>query len=125
MSHIEIDEYVRTKEGKIDKVINDDYYMSLYIECEKGLAEISSIVKHSKKIADLLECEDVLKIDVGFSYILFYISTITTDKFIDGTTEIKKSDIENLIITDGAFTGCKFTIVTKEKFKSVEYGGEI
>lgn len=124
MEHIEIDEYVRTKEGKIDKVINDDYYMSLYIECEKGLTEVTAIKKHSKKIVNLLNSGDILKIDVGFSNILFYISIVNKDELIDGTKKIKKSDIGDFIITDGCFTGCKFTIITKEKLDYIEYGGK-
>lgn len=34
-----LNEYIRTKNGKIDKVINDNYYISEYIECEKGIVE--------------------------------------------------------------------------------------
>lgn len=45
---IEVGEYVRTKNGKIDKVINSNFYMSIYVECEKGFYLIESIVKHSK-----------------------------------------------------------------------------
>ena len=52
---IEKGEYVRNREGRIDKVINPDYYMSQYIECEKLLISRDSIVKHSKNIIDLVE----------------------------------------------------------------------
>lgn len=55
---IEVGEYVRTKDGKIDKVINSNFYMSIYVECEKGLCLIESIVKHSKQLIDLIECGD-------------------------------------------------------------------
>lgn len=55
---IEVNEYVRTKDGKIDKVINSNFYMSIYVECEKGLCLIESIVKHSKQLIDLIECGD-------------------------------------------------------------------
>ena len=55
---IEVGEYVRTKNGEIDIVINDDYYMSLYIECKNGLVEIFNIIKHSKNIIDLIEVGD-------------------------------------------------------------------
>ena len=30
---IEVNEYVRTKNGIIDKVINSNFYMSIYVEC--------------------------------------------------------------------------------------------
>ena len=33
---IEVGEYVRTKSGKLDKVINNNCYMPQYIECEKA-----------------------------------------------------------------------------------------
>ena len=52
---IEAGEYVRTKNGKIDKVKNDDYYMKQYIECEKGLYLRENITKHSFNLIDILE----------------------------------------------------------------------
>ena len=55
---IEVGEYVRTKNGKIDKVINNNYYMSQYIECEKGIVDKENIAKHSKEIIDLIEVGD-------------------------------------------------------------------
>lgn len=58
---IEVNEYVRTKDGKIDKVINSNFYMSIYVECEKGLCLIESIVKHSKQLIDLIEVGDIVK----------------------------------------------------------------
>ena len=38
-----LNEYIRTKNGKIDKVINDNYYISEYIECEKGIVDKENI----------------------------------------------------------------------------------
>ena len=55
---IEVNEYVRTKDGKIDKLINSNFYMSIYVECEKGLYLIENIVKHSKQLIDLIEVGD-------------------------------------------------------------------
>lgn len=49
-----INEYVRTKTGKIDKVINNNYYMPQYIECEKRIVEKKNIVNHSFNIEELL-----------------------------------------------------------------------
>ena len=57
---IEVREYVRTKSGKIDKVINNNYYMPQYIECEKGIVDKENIVKHSKNIIDLIEVGDFI-----------------------------------------------------------------
>lgn len=55
MGDIKVGEYVRTKNGKIDKVKNNDYYMKQYIECEKGLYLRENITKHSFNLIDLLE----------------------------------------------------------------------
>ena len=51
---IEVGEYIRTKNGKIDKVINNNCYMPQYIECEKSLLYKEDIVNHSKDF-DLIE----------------------------------------------------------------------
>ena len=58
MEDIKVGEYVRTKNGKIDKVKNDDYYMKQYIECEKGLYLRENITKHSFNLIDLIEPGD-------------------------------------------------------------------
>ena len=55
MEDIKVGEYVRTKNGKIDKVKNNDYYMQQYIECEKGLYLRDNITKHSFNLIDLIE----------------------------------------------------------------------
>lgn len=52
---IKENEFIRTKTGKIDKVINNNYYMSQYIECEKRIVDKENIVNHSKNIIDLIE----------------------------------------------------------------------
>ena len=57
---IEVNEYVRTKDGKIDKLTNSNFYMSIYVECEKGLYLIENIVKHSKQLIDLIEVGDIV-----------------------------------------------------------------
>ena len=55
---IEVGEYVRTNTGKIDKVINNNYYMPQYIECEKDIVYKENISKHSKNLIDLIEVGD-------------------------------------------------------------------
>lgn len=55
---IKENEFIRTKTGKIDKVINNNYYMSQYIECGKGIVDKENIVKHSFNIIDLIEVGD-------------------------------------------------------------------
>ena len=57
---IKENEFIRTKTGKIDKVINNNYYMSQYIECEKRIVEKENIVNHSFNIIDLIEEGDIV-----------------------------------------------------------------
>ena len=57
---IEAEEYVRTENGKIDKVVSNNYYMEKYIEAEKDFIFCDSIVKHSKQIIDLIEVGDIV-----------------------------------------------------------------
>lgn len=60
MEKIGINEYVRTKNGTIDKVINSNFYMNIYVECEKGFYLIKKVVKHSKQLTDLIEVGDYI-----------------------------------------------------------------
>lgn len=55
---IEVGDLIRTRSGKFDKVINNNYYMPQYIECEKGIVDKENIVKHSKNIVGLVEIGD-------------------------------------------------------------------
>ena len=63
---IEVGEYIRTKNGKIDKVINNNCYMPQYIECEKSLLYKEDIVNHSKDLVDLIEVGDI--VNKGYIY---------------------------------------------------------
>ena len=58
---IEAGEYVRTKNGKIDKVVSNNCYMEKYIKAEKDFIFCNSIVKHSKQLIDLIEVGDIVK----------------------------------------------------------------
>lgn len=105
---IEVGEYVRTKDGKIDKVINSNFYMGIYVECEKGLYLIKSMVKHSKELIDLIEVGDIVNscIVVGFGY------------------ECVNGNKEKSILVEGKYTKVNFallnwdiqTILTKENY---------
>ena len=57
---IEAGEYVRTENGKIDKVVSNNHYTEKYIEAEKGFIFRNSIVKHSKQLIDLIEVGDIV-----------------------------------------------------------------
>lgn len=103
---IEVGEYVRTKSGKIDKVINNNYYMPQYIECEKGIVDKENIVKHSKIISEVVEVGDYVN---GYE---------VTDKYLfAGEMPV--------IETEGNDTNCKClcekdikTILTKEMYEA-------
>ena len=58
---IKVGDYVRIKNGKIDKVKNNNYYMQQYIECERGLYLRDNITKHSANIIDLIEVRRLRK----------------------------------------------------------------
>ena len=111
---IEVNEYVRTKDGKIDKVINSNFYMSIYVECEKGLYLIENIVKHSKQLIDLIKVRDYVN---GYKVIKL------KDGFANGTMEIVLSN--NKIIYRHHSEDIK-TILTKESYMANCYkvGGE-
>ena len=58
---IEVGEYIRTNYGRICKVINNNYFMPIYLECEnETLIDKTKIVKHSKNIIDLIEVGDIV-----------------------------------------------------------------
>lgn len=66
---IEVGEYVRTKNGKIDKVVSNNYYMEKYIEAEKDFIFCNSIVKHRKQLIDLIDVGDILKIKISEEWV--------------------------------------------------------
>lgn len=129
MSEIKIGEYVRTDNGiskvieNVDKYVTDkqisvDFIGGMYAQ----VIDKKIVLNHSKNIIDLMEKDDMLKIDAGFRNYIFYITRVTEQEIIDGISIISKKHIDNnFIISGGAFRGCKFTIVTKEQFKNIEY----
>lgn len=96
---IEVNEYVRTKDGKIDKLINSNFYMSIYVECEKGLYLIENIVKHSKQLIDLIENKDILKVRIDKTIMFFGIDECTSDtKYKEIIKSIENGECELLEI---------------------------
>lgn len=83
---IKENEFIRTKTGKIDKVINNNYYMSQYIECEKRIVEKENIVKHSFNIKELIENKDIIKVKTKENAILMI-------GFDENTIDIKYKEI--------------------------------
>ena len=107
---IKVGDYIRTKSGSIDKVINNEYYMPQYIECEHVLIRIEEIVNYNSNIIDLTEEGDILKVKEG--KLIFYVGIekddeeLTHKEIID---TIKNKEVELL------------SIVTHEQFKNIEY----
>jgi len=69
---IEVNEYVRTKDGIIDKVIieydgkcNDSNCNEKHISCKYNYYNEKDIVKHSKQLIDLIEVGDIVEIRRG------------------------------------------------------------
>ena len=65
MKDIEVNEYVRTKDGIIDKVIieydgkcNNSNCSEKHISCKYNYYNEKDIVKHSKQLIDLIEKDD-------------------------------------------------------------------
>jgi len=118
---IEVNEYVRTKDGKIDKVINSNFYMSIYVECEKGLYLIENIVKHSKQLIDLIEVGDYVN---GHLIVKIRIDPFTKKKqlFTEHWEYNWQGDGTLVVFYDEDIK----TILTKEQFETNCYkvGGE-
>ena len=69
---IEVGEYVRTKDGRIDKV--EIFSLGCVWHCENGMCidecnhivtHLEEIVKHSKQLIDLIEIGDIVEIRTG------------------------------------------------------------
>lgn len=96
---IEVNEYMRTKKGSIDKVINPNYYMSIYVECEKGMYLLDNVVKHSKQLIDLIENKDILKVRIDKTIMFFGIDESTSDtKYKEIIKSIENGECELLEI---------------------------
>ncbi len=69
---IEVNEYVRTKDGIIDKAIieyngkcNNSNCSEKHISCKYNYYNEKDIVKHSKQLIDLIEVGDIVEIRTG------------------------------------------------------------
>lgn len=133
---IEVGEYVRSEEGIIDKLENYENVKELENPHHLKLKKINSTLcftdeelkrlKHSKNIVTLIQRKDILIIDAGFTMYMFPIELITEEKIFCTCKRlsINKSDIKNFVIIGGCFTGCKFTIVTKEQLERISYNDD-
>lgn len=116
---IEVGEWIRNKDGYIDKVkkiINPDEYMEeKYYCCESTMASayLEEIKKHSTDILDLIEPGDVLEIEEDGD--IFYIGIkkdTTTFSYSDIKESIKNKEVKLLrILTQEQFEENSFEVV--------------
>ncbi len=118
-NEIEVNDYVRTDNGEIHKVI----------DIEKGSIKIKSqykewiglccIVKHGKQLIDLIEVKDVIK------YRINNISTtLETKGYVEGIVDISDEEMLQKIKSDKNYHILE--ILTKERYMTNCYkvGGE-
>ena len=114
---IEVGEYVRTNTGKFDKVINNNYYMPQYIECEKSIVNKENIAKHSKNIIDLLQEGDfangykIIRINYKDKWIVIQ----NINKFGEnGKKVLLENEIETILTKEQYMQNC-YTVERKEE----------
>ena len=116
---IEVGEYVRTKDGRIDKV--EIFSVGCVWRCENGMCidecnhivtHLEEIIKHSKQLIDLIEIGDIVEIRTGL-YSSFKYFVENEDDLLLLEEKVKQ------------FWKIK-TILTKESYRSNCYrvGGE-
>ena len=111
MEDIKVNEYVKTKGGKIDKVKYNNYYMKQYIDCERGLYLRDNITKHSFNLIDLLENGDVVTFKIGS---MEAIRIGIVHKFNDARSGEKVTLIDGYKLEDADIK----EILTHEQFKA-------
>lgn len=122
----EVGEYVRTKDGIIDKVIieydekcNNPNCDEKHISCKYNYYNEKDIVKHSKQLIDLIEVEDIIK------YRINNISTtLETKGYLEGIIDISDEEMLQKIKSDKNYHILE--ILTKESYMANCYkvGGE-
>lgn len=113
MKDIEVNEYVRTKEGEIHKVIKiieDDGDWDYYCCGNNAGYFAMDIANHSKQLIDLIEVKDVIK------YRINNISTtLETKGYIEGIVDISDEEMLQRIKNDNNYHILE--ILTKEQFE--------
>ena len=125
---IEVNEYVRTKNNYIRKVITErlngylvdvSYYNEIIDDTTLGIIGKEDIKKHSKNIKDLIEVKDVIK------YRINNISTtLETKGYVEGIVDISDEEMLQKIKNDKNYEILE--ILTKESYMANCYkiGGE-
>ena len=107
---IEVNEYVRTKNGVIDKV--DALYgmieNTVHLENQKWF-DIKNIVKHSKQLIDLIEAGDIVK----DKYNKYEVAFVKDDKIYcndynldDSLITLREQDIKTILTRESYIANC-------------------
>ena len=118
MGEIEVNEYVRTKDGVIGKVIKV-LSNRVFLDNLGYAVLIKDIVNHSKQLIDLIEVKDIIK------YRIENISTtLETKGYLEGITDISDEEMLQRIKNDKNYEILE--ILTHEQFEQNSYkiGGE-
>ena len=123
--NIEVGEYIRTKQGDIDKVILEytgkcanPNCSAKHISCKLNYYDEKDIISHSKNIIDLIEVGDIVKVE-GIEHV----REVIEDDFFNGN--IFNNDVRAIINDRNYSKQIKEyqikSIVTKEQFSNMEY----
>lgn len=121
---IEVNEYVRTKDGIIDKAIieyngkcNNSNCSEKHISCKYNYYNEKDIVKHSKQLIDLIENKDILKVRIDKTIMFFGIDESTSDiKYKEIMKSIENGECELLeILTHQQFEANCYKVGGKDE----------
>lgn len=124
MEKINIDMYIRTKDGKIDKILelNKSYVKGVSQKDELYAYDIDNIVKASYNITDLIEVGDI--ITFNFSNDVYKVLCVPNKKVgcEDFYFEYDISqEFEDLRMKPEMVKGQIKSIITKEQMEQMEY----
>lgn len=116
MKEIEVNEYIRTKDGIIDKVIieydgkcNNPNCSEKHISCKYNYYNEKDIVKHSKQLINLIEVGDIVK----DKYNKYEVAFVKDDKiycndynFDDSLITLREQDIKAILAREQFEANC-------------------
>lgn len=118
---IKVGEWIRTKDGCIDKVIllysgkcNNPNCKEKHISCATNYYNQNEIVKHSPNIIDLIEVGDYVN---GYKVVDIMEDMQTGEIHLEMTSDYTNQEIGDCTIYNKDIK----TIVTHEQFKAMEY----
>lgn len=113
MAEIEVNEYIRTKDGIIDKAIieyngkcNNSNCSEKHISCKYNYYNEKDVVKHSKQLIDLIEVGDfvngmeILHIDGNELYVEW------SNEFEEFTGFLENKDIKTILTKESYMANC-------------------